>query len=144
MKVSDDILRAIIATGSGDFEVPDFGGDPSSSSVGFLHHLIPALAGAQGLEIEAVVVAAVAELEEAFRLALGAAEKVDRLLAERAERAERRARAHLPADDDNCNFLKWKRTFERSLEKWIALLESSKLARADNLPPPIRVQVSEE
>ena len=141
-EVAEDILRAIMATGRNDFETPELGADFPSNSLGCFRNHIAVVAEARGLAAKAVVKAALAELEEVTQLALGAEWRVEQVRTKLAERAEREARAQLPGDDDYAKLLRYKRSHERSIDKLIDRLETSQRARAGDLPPPIRLQVS--
>ena len=100
-------------------------------------------ADANGVEVTMVIKKATAVLQDVFDLVMGAEEKVRRIQVEQGERAERAAASHLPDLDEYERLSRYKRSHERSLEKWVALLEASQRARSGDLAPPIRLHVSE-
>jgi hypothetical protein len=109
-------------------------------TAGHLRRLVTATAATHGMPNPAVIDAASELLVDVVERAVGAEEKVNKVRVEIAAKAERKARAHLPAYDDYSLLMRYKKSTERSLQEWINLLEASQRARSGDLPPPIRIQ----
>jgi len=138
------VHEAIRAIGAEGLTMPDVDQNwPSPDTAGFLREFVGRVAEGNGIDVARVIKQAVAVLEYVVDLVVGADEKVRNILAEQAQRAEREATSHLPELDEYERLLRYKRAHERSLKDYVALLETSQRARAGELDPPLRVQVSE-
>lgn len=139
-EVIGDIWRAAEVL---QWTIPDDVATSSSGmTVGDLRSLFTSIAEANGLEPNSVKNALEDINEVALQLALGAQERVERMLKEDDQRAKRAARAHLPSFDDLEKLMKHKRSVERSLTQNLDALETTQRARSGALEPRIRLHVT--
>ena len=139
--LSDDQLsnavKAVNASGKVVFDLPEIDDDPALGTVGYLRRFISKIAERRHETVSQVIWLAVAFLR------IAAEKREEHETAEQARRTERAARAFLPEDAELTNLLRYQTAYERSIERKEKLLERSQRARNDDLPPPIRLEVSE-
>jgi len=140
-EIVGDVMRAAEEAG---FTMPIMDSmSLTSDGAQFVRKFLTLTAMANGVDKAKVVRKTSAVLKMASDLACGAEQKIKRLQREQAKRDKRAATSNLPDLDDYDRLVRYKRSHERSLEKWVSALEVSQRARSGELDPPIRVHVSE-
>jgi hypothetical protein len=132
-----DAITAVDVSGEVILHLPEIDNDPAFGTVRYLRRFISMMAERRNETASQAIWAAVLFLK------IAADKREEHEAAEQARRAERAARAFLPDDAELSNHLRYQTAYERSIERKEKLLERSQRARSNDLPPPIRLEVSE-
>ena len=115
-EIVGDMMRAAEEAG---FTLPIMDSGPlTSNSAEFVRKFFSATSIANGVDEANVVKRTSSVLKVAFDLACPAEHKIKRLQHEQAKRDKRAATSNLPDLDDYDRLVRYKRSHERSLEKW--------------------------
>ena len=133
-----DLLRAVLTSGSTKgVELPAPTEEPPAQQIGRFRGYVAQVAQSRGQTVDEVVAAAMSALDMELFM---------RDARERQQETEKKrlaARAYLPDYRDMDTLLRYKRQIEGSIERNIRLLEHSQRARVNDLPAPIRLEISD-
>lgn len=141
--VFEDIEMTVMTTSAEqfNFEIPGWDPDSRRTTVASLRQFLQLAAEKTGLQRNVVIKRVV---DRANEFLSKAPERLSRRRRKQARHVALANRVDLPDYDEYQKLLRYKRSHERSLSKWIAILETSQRARMNTLPPPIRLQVQGE